>query len=370
MNAEPQSIGALASKDVDPWRWWQEALAHPELIGGVALRIHESEPQQGYYRVRMKGGEWEPVAIFFIEGTETLAAYRNGKEVSDINSLWTWCCRNPIGYDAYEKAITGSGFADEPTAAPGIGDNSGIADPADALRIEYLGEKEMAEEFLKTPVTTQAAADKAAIWAKKLSDITKRADEFHGIEKRPHLDAGKAVDDRWRELKDEPKALSVRLKRSIDAFAAAQKEIERKRAQAARDEEDRLRRKAAEKLAAIQAEAEKAQYQNSVSDIIGEPDPELQRRQDALLEEARALQASADQKAREAEVQNYQAGRTGAKVSMRTFTDAAITDYDALVMALKDREEVKELIQSLANRAAKAGVELAGMKIRKEERVA
>lgn len=353
MNTEPQSIGTLANKVVDPWRWWQEALAHPELIGGVALRIHEAEPQQGYYRVRMKGGEWEPVAIFFVEGTETLAAYRNGKEVKDINSLWTWCCRNPIGYDAYEAAVAGGGFVDEPKAAPGIGDNSGIADPVEALRIEFLGEKEMADQFLKKPVTTQADADKAAIWAKKLSDIAKRADEFHSIEKRPHLDAGKAVDDKWRSLKDDPKALSTSLKRHIDDFAREQRRAEELRVQKAREAEELLRRQAAE--AAAKANASDQQS-----------DDERQKSADA----AKRLQAEADAAAKETEARNFQAGRTGAKVSMRTFIDAVITDYDALVGALKGRDEVKELIQSLANRAAKAGVELAGMKIRKEERVA
>ncbi|MER8967700.1 hypothetical protein NKI25_18595 [Mesorhizobium sp. M0808] len=62
--------------------------------------------------------------------------------------------------------------------------------------------------------------------------------------------------------------------------------------------------------------------------------------------------------------------RTGAKVSLRTFVTAEITDYDALVMALKDRPEVREIIQTLANRAAKSGVEIAGMKAVEERRAA
>ena len=57
-------------------------------------------------------------------------------------------------------------------------------------------------------------------------------------------------------------------------------------------------------------------------------------------------------------------------MSLRTFVSAEITDYDALLIALKDHSEVKELVQSLANRAAKSGVVLAGMKIVEERRAA
>src|SRR5690606_23805235 len=73
---------------------------------------------------------------------------------------------------------------------------------------------------------------------------------------------------------------------------------------------------------------------------------------------------------REAAARNAAAGRTGAKVALRTFTSAEVTDFDALLMALKDRPEIKEIVQTLANRAAKSGVELPGMKITEERRAA
>jgi cell division protein FtsB len=44
------------------------------------------------------------------------------------------------------------------------------------LRIEYLGEKEQAAEFMKQPVKTQAQADKVAIWAKRLTAIKAKAE--------------------------------------------------------------------------------------------------------------------------------------------------------------------------------------------------
>lgn len=71
-----------------------------------------------------------------------------------------------------------------------------------------------------------------------------------------------------------------------------------------------------------------------------------------------------------AEVRNAQAGRTGAKVSLRTEKRAKIVDFDACLLALKERAEVKELIQSLANRAVKSGFSLPGVEVETIEKVA
>ncbi|MBP2462079.1 MULTISPECIES: hypothetical protein [unclassified Rhizobium] len=74
--------------------------------------------------------------------------------------------------------------------------------------------------------------------------------------------------------------------------------------------------------------------------------------------------------AKETQARNASAGRTGAKVSLRTFVFAEITDFDALLLALKDRAEIREVVETLANRAARSGVELAGMAIKSEQRAA
>ncbi|MDQ0996920.1 hypothetical protein QFZ34_002102 [Phyllobacterium ifriqiyense] len=336
------SIGAEASKIVNRWAWWQNALK------GNFGPIHESHPEQGYYRTRSKGKPWEPVAIFYPEGSDELVAYRNGKEVDDIHSLWTWACRNPISFEAYEKALHGEGFDDEPKEALAPKNHNSVdADPMEALRIEYLGEKELAEQFLKSPIKTKADADKAAIWSKRLADIAKRATDQHKVEKQPALDETRRIDDKWRELKDEPKELSTKLKRHMDEYLREQDRIEQERQRKAREEADRIRREAE------QAAAEASQ----AGDV-------------AVANRAEALAQQAADAEREAQARNAAAGRTGAKVALRTFVSAQITDVEALLIALKDRPEITELVQSLANRAAKAGVSLPGMKIIEEKRAA
>lgn len=344
-----EQIGALALKIVNVWEWYQKALTNPSAIGSKELPVHESEPHPGYYRVRRKDGPWEAVAIYYPEDSDALVAYRDGREVREINSLWVWCCRNPVEFDAYEAAMDGKGWADEPAAAAGIGDNSGEADPFDAINIEYLGEKEQAEEFMRAKVTTQAQADKVAIWAKRLTSIKSRAEGLHTVEKKPHLDAGRAVDDKWRELKTEPDELAKKLKAHIKPFLQEQIRSEEERQRKAREEADRIRK------AALEA-ARKAQEDNA--NVEDE-------------QEAKRLYAQAAEADQEAEARKVNAGRTGARVSMRTEKVGLVTDYAkaaASLVAIRHKEMI-EVIDKLAQRAAKAGLPFDGMEVREEERV-
>lgn len=337
MNMQP--VGDVAEKVVDTWAWWRNALA------GNFGPIH-SEPEWGYYRTRAKNGPWEPVAIWQDDEGNWLA-YRNGREVQ-ADAVWTWCCRHPIEHAAYEKAMAGEGFDDEPPAPAGIGDNSGEADPFDSIKIELAGEAEQVADFLKTEVSTQAAADRLGIWSKRLTDIAKRADTQRTVEKEPHLAASRAVDDKWRGIIADAKDWAAKAKKATEAFLIAKK----------RAEEARAREEAA-KAAELRRQAEEAARSAQKAE---QPNEEAEAKRAELIRQAQEAEKAA-------EVRNAQAGRTGAKVSLRVEKRGEIVDYDALLTALKDRAEIKELVQSLANRAAKSGFELPGMKIVEIEKV-
>lgn len=327
-----QSIGNLVAPIINRWAWYQAALK------GNFGPMHEGTPEQGYYRTRFKGGQWEPVAIYYPEGSDQLVAYRGRKEV-DPAEIWNFCRTNPITYDAYMKALDGAGFDDEPALAT-IGDNSGSDDPFDAISQELAGEKEMADEFLRSPVKTQADADKAGIWAKRLSDLAKRADNHRTAEKEPHLAASRAVDDKWRAPVGQAKDLSVALKLHVEPFLKAKKRAEEERARQAAQQAEELRRQA---LASDQrTEQERAK----------------------LLQQAQEAEKAA-------EVKNAQAGRTGAKVSIRVEKVGVVTDYAkaAAALAAMKHKDLIEIIDKLAQRAAKAGMPFDGMEVREEERV-
>jgi hypothetical protein len=224
---------------------------------------------------------------------------------------------------------------------------------------EFASEKEQAEAFMKKPITTQAEADRAAIWSKRLATIAKKATDLHKVAKQPHLDAGREVDNKWRELKEEPDAISKKLKRHMDAFLQEEARKERERQVAARAEADRIQREA--DAARVAAEKAAAKNDNDAAAVAAHNN---------AIADAERLAQQAAQAERDAQARNASAGRTGAKVSLRTFVFAEITDFDKLLMALKDRAEIRELVETLANRAARGGFELAGMAIRSEQRAA
>lgn len=328
----------------DGYEYWRAALE------GNFGPVHEGDPQIGFYRQTISKYDIDrPVAIYKDAGSGdivALAGFDNAKKLVEAAEIWTSVCQNPIDYEAYQKAFAEGRFEDTIESA-GIGHNQSD-DPREALALELEGEKEIALTILGNDIDSDEKADKAAVWSKKLSNIAKKADDQRKVEKQPHLDAGAAVDAHWNPIRDDAKDLATRLKRHLDGWLHKKKAEEAERQRKAQEEADRKR------LAAEEA-ARKAQESDQ---------------DEAAKAEAERLAQEAKEAEKATEERNASAGRTGAKVAMRTFTSAEITDFDALLAALKDRDEIKELVQSLANRAAKADIELPGMKIVKEQRAA
>ena len=93
------------TQETNVWAWWQGALE------GNFGPMHEGQPEQGYYRTRFKGGQWEPVALWFENGE--WHAMR-GERMVDPADTWNFCRTHPVSYEAYQKAIEGAGWDDDP----------------------------------------------------------------------------------------------------------------------------------------------------------------------------------------------------------------------------------------------------------------
>src|SRR5690606_17913031 len=101
------------------------------------------------------------------------------------DDIWTWVCSWPISHETYEAVIKGGAWPDDaPVVAPVLGHNL-PDDPHEAAKFEFEGEKEIAEQFLKTPITTQEQADQAAVWSKKLNDLFNKVDKLFRAKKDP-----------------------------------------------------------------------------------------------------------------------------------------------------------------------------------------
>lgn len=353
-----EHIGDIAARVVanaDPYAYWNKALA---LGCGRQLTREQSrslnittEPKCGFYRKRNKDGADIPVAIW-VEDSGFVA--KAGERMVDPDEVWTWVCSWPISHETYEAIMNGGAWSDDAPVAEAVPGHNLPDDPHEAAKFEFEGEKEIAEAFLKTPITTQQQADQAAVWSKKLSDLFNKVDRMFRAKKDPIVQAGKEVDEefRWRQ---EIKELATALKRHQDAFLREQERLELERQRKAREEELRLQREAEEKARRAAEEANKASAEEAAR---------LQRE----AEEAAAAVAA---KAREAEAQRVSAGRTGAKVSLRTYYIAKITDYDKLVLSLKDTPEVREAVEKVAGSIARSkGPVPAGMERVEERRAA
>jgi len=210
-------------------------------------------------------------------------------------------------------------------------------DPYQAIKAELESELENSAEILARPISDQATADKAATWSRRVGQLLTRAEAERELEKRPHLEAGRAVDAKWTPIRDDARSLVDRLKFHVGLWLKRQKrEADEKRRQA--EEEARFLRE--------QAEAERSPVEAA-----------------ELVAEATAIEKSA-------EPERIIAGRPNMRVGLRTVRVAKIVDYEACLAALKDHKEIRELVERLANRAVRAGVPLAGVDVVEEDRAA
>lgn len=216
MNDTFQHAGAVAANMANRWSWYFAALKNPAEIG-KSLTASESDPQQGYYKTRFKGQAWEPVAIFYPEGSSHLVAYRSGREVRDINETWVWCLRHPITYEAYQRAVDGGGWADDdPVVAEQIGHNSGDVSDIEVLRDQIEAAKAGAGAYAK--ITDDETAGKAQSLRSRLNELSGEADKKREALKRPHFEAGKAVDKEWQPLVKSAKEAADGIRAALSAY--------------------------------------------------------------------------------------------------------------------------------------------------------
>jgi hypothetical protein len=295
----------------DAWHWWSMALANQKDIGKPPLTI-TTEPQQGFYKTKYKNGPWEPVAIWK-EGDKWIAL-RSGKSV-DADAIWTWCCRNPISAEAYEQAVAGRGWDDDdPTVAAamgGPGHNVGNITDFEILKSEI----ESAEAGIDSykGISTDEQAGRAQSLRARLNELAGQADKLREGLKKPHLEAGKAIDAQWMPLVKSPKAMADTLRREIEVYQTHKLREQRR------------------------LEAERQAGEEAVP-----PPP----------------------------VADKVKGSYGRAASVTTeLVVTTITDQDALYGALRDHPDLKACLLNLAQRGVRAGHSLPGITVEERAKI-
>lgn len=297
---------------MDDYQFWRDALA------GKPVEINEHNPQPGYYKIRDgKGGPWVPVAIWNDALSNTMVC-RVGAERRDPHKVWLWAAKNPVGKDDAKHAFETGRFPGE--IGHNVGDLSLTEEIDDAA-------KQAIAWLEREGITSASAKDMAANWKDRLLDLRKRADLERETEKRPHLEAGRAVDAKWQPIIELARIAADRLRDALTIYM--RKELAEQEA------------KRAEELARQKAEREAYLKANPMAEFTSEAPPVVEP-------EPAKVQAG---------------GQRGRKTGLRTVTRVVVKDHAAALAFFADREEVRELIQKLAERAGKAGITVPGTEI-------
>lgn len=301
----------------DPYEWYIAALE------GNAPPIDPTVAPCGYFRLPNREGGFEPLTVWLDDAGEKWAQRGAGdpihvsappQEVRDglttggeegfVRELMAYAMRYPVDVDLYFDVLEGrKNWPDLPPPLPVTYSNA-PADPLEAAKQELEAERIEVERFLKTPIADQERADLAANWANRLADLESRIEAKRVELKKPHDEAGKAVQKNWKPLVDTAGVLKAQLKASTTKF---------------------LQDKAREEAIARAKLAEAGEVLPT-----GAPPP--------------------------------RAGTAGRTVSVATIYRAQIEDYPAALAFFAEREEVRELVQSLANRIIAAKGEVPGCK--------
>lgn len=291
--------------------------------GSPEAPISDGDPQCGRFKMRQdRNGPWLPVAIYLqqefdpetgeLTGDEKLVATVGGKGHAanrDANEIWLWCSKHPVSESSYRVAYLTGKWPEEPT----LGANTEPGDSFETLTDQLSTAIDMAGE-LPEKIETQEQADLAANLKDRINAYAKALDEMRDAEKRPHDEASKAVQAKFRPFLD----------RSMDVL-------------------DGIRHKLTSYLRTIRERAEQA-----------------------AREKAKAAGGSGAEAALAAPKARA-GGHYGKKTGLRTVTRIKITDYNAALEAVKADDAMTALVHKICERRARAGVETPGVEIIKEQ---
>jgi hypothetical protein len=330
------------------WTYWRADLKEPQ-------NRDITDPGQGYWRHKAAKTrvDW-PIAIWF----EDEPVIKVGNKVTRGNDALleflsgsTWLNAVAVSHADYLTAMeTGKWPIDGKPARHmddaekhdidiSAGDNDAPIDQTLAEQIDSA----VAKASAITSISTEAEAKAANELADKLATLFKLGDAERAKEKAPFDQGAKDVQAKWLPIINPASEARERL---VGKGGLVKKWL--------LAEQQRLDAETAEARRAQEAEAERIRQENekraAEAAEAGEDAP-------APIPQPDPVPAAEPQRAR--------AGNSfGRATGLRKITSAEIIDIEKLLLALKDHREMKEMAQTLANRAAKAGIELAGMKIK------
>lgn len=311
------------SEHADQYDFWRRRLA------GEIISIHDGEPQAGFYRVRTRDKtSWRTVAYWFKDGALRCRVDGADTEEQRAMDMWPYASKNPITHEVFKSVSEGGAWPDlhEGVTADRI-NSAGATDENtfDGLQDRITDLARDAEKLIAAGgAKSQDEADRASDLANRLAELHKQADAARAAEKKPFDEGAKVVQGKWLPLLGVADAYK-RLKAAVVTPFLVEQERKRRAA------EDAARKAAMEAAKAGQP--------------IPEPPP--------------------------AAVAPVKAGSGGRRsVALRTVKVIAIADRAAVLAFFADNQMISEVLQTLAEKATRAGVTVPGVTVTEEQRAA
>lgn len=375
----------------DVFAYWRSALAgnpDPALKVPTGTGVDDGA-QPGLYKARkFKGGPKVPAKVF-LTNQECAVQSRwasdlilhivvDDQPVGNVTTYSGHMFFEAVSKGDVEHYRTHGVWPGEIKIDAAAGDNSRnmtLEEQIDSIVAE-------ADEWLRGQAVqpiTHDAANQAANWRKRLIQLSRDADAKREEEKRPHLEAGRAVDGRWfpviRRAEDEAKRLNAvetawaKAERDRLAAEAATRHREQMEAHRKAMEAEAARRAA--EIARIEAErtaqAEAAIARGAPAEIITDVIDAMPSAADIVADAQLPLPPPP---APPAPTKVQLGGQFGSKSSLRGRTVYIVTDYDKAFHLVKDNAKVREAIDKAAAALCKArGGALDGCEARIEEKV-
>jgi hypothetical protein len=369
--ARSEAVAAPNANDIpkdydpaNPYAW------HDAAMKGDRGPIHAEEPQTGWYRNRRivsekgetpKRYEFEAVAYWRDTKTGEQRCHINGKAPSEnaMYQAWPYASKYPISEETYHAYLATGQWPEHNDVLAEQERRSNEAPDDDSLegvqaRIDALV-AEARRYMKKGAAKTKAEADAAADVSVKLGELYTHADKQRDKEKRPHLEAGREVDAKWNPVRDAALIYKDLKAEVVNPWLNAEKARLQKIADDAAEEQRKIRQKAIDAAAAKQKEIDDAHAAAAAkAAAANKPAPPPPAQVEVVMPEAAYAPAPI--------VAPVRVG-TGKTISSRIERTAFIEDYAKALAHFAGHEEVKALVQALANKLAKAKMPIPGCKI-------
>lgn len=340
----------------DKWDWYRAAMKAKN-AGADLPPVSEGKPEWGFYYAKAsRDGGRIPVCIFADNSGEMVArsGTRDEHRMEDAGQRWSWVAGNPVDRSDYVYAWENNKWPDgTPTTAPALSAGSNLpTDPYERLMAEVTDKLASAEQLLNDTAARpdKTRADKARNIQSELLQLNRNATAMHATEKAPHLEAGRAVDAKFK-FRDAVEATCKRLRVVFENIA---KRLEAEANEVARREHEKKVQAAEAERRRIEAERQAKMRDDPVA-ALTDPEPELP----VAPPPPEPVKVAVG-------------GGIGRAAGLKTVWIGTIVDYQATLNHYRNHPKVQEIIDKLVTadvKTHKADAKIPGVKIR-QERVA